>query len=78
MGIHDAPSHASSAGPVNVHYYPLSYAAYDHPYGINRQLRDRAAAYCNERRDLWVVSRYDDVKACRRKEIAVSLRRMWG
>jgi cytochrome P450/ferredoxin-NADP reductase len=49
---------------VNVYYDPLSYAAYDHPYEVYRQLRDHAPAYYNERRDLWVVSRYDDVKAC--------------
>jgi len=62
----------------NVHYDPLSCAAYDHSYGINRQLRDREPVYCNERRDLWVVSCYDDVKACLRKEIAASLRKVWG
>src|SRR5690349_5683358 len=31
-----------------------------------RQLRDRAPVYYNARRDLWVVSRYADVKACLR------------
>lgn len=54
------------ANALNVYYDPLSYAAYDHPYEVYRQLRDQAPVYYNERRDLWVVSRYDDVKACLR------------
>jgi cytochrome P450/ferredoxin-NADP reductase len=49
-----------------VFYDPLSYAAYDHPYEVYRQLRDLAPVYYNPRRDLWVVSRYEDVKACLR------------
>ena len=49
-----------------VFYDPLSYAAYDHPYEVYRQLRDEAPVYYNRRRDLWVVSRYEDVKACLR------------
>ena len=49
-----------------VFYDPLSYAAYDHPYEVYRQLRDEAPVYYNARRDLWVVSRYEDVKACLR------------
>ena len=47
-------------------YDPLSYAAYDHPYEVYRQLRDHAPVYYNARRDLWVVSRYEDVSACLR------------
>ena len=38
-----------------VFYDPLSYAAYDHPYEVYRQLRDHAPVYYNRRRDLWVV-----------------------
>ena len=49
-----------------VFYDPLSYAAYDHPYEVYRQLRDHAPVYYNARRDLWVVSRYEDVSACLR------------
>ena len=45
-------------------YDPLSYAAYDHPYEVYRQLRDHAPVSYNARRDLWVVSRYEDVSAC--------------
>jgi cytochrome P450/ferredoxin-NADP reductase len=52
--------------PVTVYYDPLSYAVYDHPYEIYRQLRDHAPVYFNERRNLWVVSRYADVQACLR------------
>ena len=50
----------------DVYYDPLSYAAYDHPYDLYRQLRDHAPIYFNERRNLWVVSRYRDVQACLR------------
>ena len=48
----------------SVSYDPLSYAVYDHPYDVYRSLRDLAPVYYNERRDLWVVSRYADVQAC--------------
>ena len=37
---------------LGVYYDPLSYAAYDHPYEVYRQLRDRAPVYYNARRDL--------------------------
>ena len=57
---------AGRPGDLGVFYDPLSYAAYDHPYEVYRQLRDLAPAYYNARRDLWVVSRYADVKACLR------------
>ncbi len=52
--------------PTNpaIFFDPLSYAAYDHPYEVYRQLRDNAPVYYNARRDLWVVSRYADVSAC--------------
>jgi cytochrome P450 len=45
-------------------YDPLSFAAFDHPYELYRNLRERAPVYYNRRRDLWVLSRYEDVKAC--------------
>jgi len=51
-------------GEFGVYYDPLSYAAYDHPYEVYRQLRDQAPVFYNARRDLWVVSRYADVRAC--------------
>ena len=57
---------AGQPGGLTVFYDPLSYAAYDHPYEVYRQLRDHAPVYYNPRRDLWVVSRYEDVKACLR------------
>ena len=49
---------------LTLYYDPLSYAAYDHPYDLYRQLRDHAPVYFNERRNLYVVSRYADVSAC--------------
>ncbi|MEQ6901854.1 cytochrome P450 [Nocardioides sp. YIM 152588] len=56
----------TAAHASNVYFDPLSYAAYDHPYEAYRQLRDHAPVYYNERRNLWVVSRYEDVRACLR------------
>ena len=50
-------------GGVGVYYDPLSYAAYDHPYDVYAQLREQAPVYDNPRRDLWVLSRYADVKS---------------
>jgi cytochrome P450/ferredoxin-NADP reductase len=60
----ESPALAERPSDLAVFYDPLSYAAYDHPYEVYRQLRDRAPVYYNERRDLYVVSRYEDVKAC--------------
>jgi cytochrome P450 len=57
----DGPERPAALG---VYYDPLSYAAYDHPYEVYRQLRDRAPVYYNARRDLYVVSRHADVSAC--------------
>jgi cytochrome P450/ferredoxin-NADP reductase len=60
------PSLVVSATALTVHYDPLSYAAYDHPYELYRQLRDHAPVYYNAERDLYIVSRYADVQACLR------------
>jgi cytochrome P450/ferredoxin-NADP reductase len=57
---------AVSSAALNVNYDPLSYAAYDHPYELYRQLREHAPVYYNAERDLYVVSRYADVQACLR------------
>ena len=57
------PRASGSTGSA-VFYDPLSYAAFDHPYEVYRQLRDHAPVYYNARRDLYVVSRYADVQAC--------------
>lgn len=46
-----------------VFYDPLSYAAYDNPYELYKILREKAPVYYNGRRDLYVVSRYEDVRA---------------
>ncbi|BAS11064.1 putative cytochrome P450 123 [Arthrobacter sp. Hiyo4] len=56
-----APKPALATDP-GVFYDPLSYAAYDHPYELYKILRDKAPVYYNERRDLYVVSRYTDVQ----------------
>jgi cytochrome P450/ferredoxin-NADP reductase len=57
-------ANAERPGDLAVFYDPLSYAAYDHPYEVYRRLRDEAPVYYNPRRDLYVVSRYADVRAC--------------
>lgn len=59
-----APTGADTAPTSEVFYDPLSYAAYDHPYDVYTQLREQAPVYYNPRRDLWVLSRYADVKQC--------------
>lgn len=55
---------AEATGGLGVFYDPLSYPAYDHPYDVYAQLREQAPVYYNHRRDLWVLSRYADVKQC--------------
>src|SRR5947209_14849543 len=57
---------AEQPGDLQVFYDPLSYAAYDHPYEIYRELRRIAPVYYNARRDVFVVSRYEDVRVCLR------------
>ena len=72
--VHDVQQLSDPAGSIaapqlsalrslTVYYDPLSYAAYDHPYDLYRQLRDYAPVYYNERRNLYVVSRHADVQA---------------
>jgi len=48
---------------LTLYYDPLSYADYDHPYELFKRLRDEAPVYYNARRDLYIVSRYADVRA---------------
>lgn len=48
---------------LTVYYDPLSYSVYDHPYDTFKRLRDAAPVYYNPDRDIYVVSRYDDVRA---------------
>lgn len=48
---------------LTVYYDPLSYADYDYPYDLYRRLRDEAPVFYNARRDLYIVSRYADVRA---------------
>lgn len=53
------------APPVgaNVFYDPLSYATYDHPYDLYKQLRDKAPVYFSPRLGVYVLSRHEDVQA---------------
>lgn len=57
-----------SSDPLGIFYDPLSYAAYDHPYDVYASLREHAPVYYNRRRDLWVLSRYADVRECLRDD----------
>lgn len=64
--IHDARiEHPVTQPPAgaNVFYDPLSYAVYDHPYDIYKQLRDNAPVYFSPRLGVYVLSRYEDVQA---------------
>lgn len=45
-------------------YDPLSFTSFDHPYETYAQLRKDRPVYFNERRKLWVISRYEDVREC--------------
>ncbi|WP_296631474.1 cytochrome P450 [Rhodoluna sp.] len=47
----------------NIFYDPLSYAIYDHPYDVYKQLRDKAPVYFSPRLGVYVLSRYEDVMA---------------
>jgi len=48
---------------ANIFYDPLTFADYDHPYDVYRQLRDSAPVYFSPRLGVWVLSRYEDVQA---------------
>jgi len=48
---------------LTLYYDPLSYAVYDYPYDTFKRLRDAAPVYYNPDREIFVVSRYDDVRA---------------
>jgi cytochrome P450 len=48
---------------LTIHYDPLSFADYDYPYDLFTRLRDEAPVYYNRDRDLYIVSRYADVRA---------------
>lgn len=50
-------------GDLTVHYDPLSFADYDYPYDLFKRLRDAAPVFYNRERDLYIVSRYADVRA---------------
>ena len=61
-----AAAPAERPADLTVFYDPLSYTAYDQPYETYRRLRDQVPVFYNAERDLYVVSRYADVKACLR------------
>jgi cytochrome P450 len=64
--FHDARiEHPLTQPPAgaNVFYDPLSFATYDHPYDIYKQLRDTAPVYFSPRLGVYVLSRYEDVQA---------------
>lgn len=48
---------------LTLYYDPLSYAVYDYPYDTFKRLRDATPVYFNPDREIYVVSRYDDVRA---------------
>ncbi|QKJ25671.1 cytochrome P450 [Aquiluna borgnonia] len=58
----EAPTIQQPAG-ANLFYDPLSYAIYDHPYDVYKQLRDNAPVYFSPRLGVYVLSRYADVQA---------------
>src|SRR4051794_5826889 len=47
-------------------YDPFVHAMVEDPYPLYRVLRDEHPAYYNAERDIWAVSRYDDVQALAR------------
>lgn len=61
----DEPTRDVPAPPsdLTLYYDPLSYAVYDHPYDTYKRLRDAGPVYYNADREIYVVSRYDDVRA---------------
>lgn len=64
--IHDARIQHLVVEPpagTNIFYDPLSYAIYDHPYDVYKQLRDHAPVYYSPRLGVYVLSRYADVQA---------------
>jgi cytochrome P450 len=54
----------SSATAAKPHYDPFSF--YDDPYPIYARLRHEAPLYRNTERDLWVLTRFDDIQAVSR------------
>ncbi len=44
-------------------YDPFSHAVQDHPWSVYRWLRDEHPVYHHEGRDIWVLSRFEDVDA---------------
>ena len=49
---------------ADLHYDPFLF--YDDPYPVYRRLRNEAPLYHNQERDLWVLSRFDDIQTVAR------------
>jgi cytochrome P450 len=62
MGGADATEVVSSE--AGLHYDPFLF--YDDPYPLYRRLRNEAPLYHNVERDLWVLSRFDDIQTVSR------------
>jgi cytochrome P450 len=58
---HHIEAQVNRQANCDVVYDPIAF--YDDPYPIYRQLRDRSPLYYNEQRDIWVLSRADDITA---------------
>jgi cytochrome P450 len=62
-GSSQVPVDSIPSSDPTIYYDPLSYAVYDYPYDTYKRLRDAAPVYYNPDRDIYVVSRYADVRA---------------
>ena len=58
--------------PPAVAYDPLAPEVIDNPYPWYEALRDQSPAYYDDHRDIWVISRYDDVLAAARAHGSLS------
>src|SRR6476660_5392700 len=58
--------------PGTLAYDPLAPEVIADPYPWYRSLRDEAPVYRDEARDIWVISRYDDVLAAPRSHAVLS------
>lgn len=52
----------ASMSRLSIDFDPLSFASYDNPYDVYRRLRNDAPVFYNAERNVYVVSRYADVR----------------
>jgi cytochrome P450 len=57
-----AEGSVSGLSRLSIDFDPLSYATYDNPYDVYRRLRNDAPVFFNQERNLYIVSRYSDVR----------------